>query len=84
MWLGASEGWRFIEGAPAGGGETFANPCDKWFCNAAKFNGSGTQVFAATFGEHSGVHYPMAWELANKGVPGVDRSDYYDDVCSKC
>ena len=29
VWLGPQRGWCFIEGAPAGGGETFANPCDK-------------------------------------------------------
>lgn len=35
VWTGETEGWQFIEAAPAGGGETFINPCDKWFCNSA-------------------------------------------------
>jgi hypothetical protein len=87
-WLGRDKGWRFIEGIPAGGGETFDNPCDKWFCDAQHFNGSGTQVFAATYGyggsPGGGTHYPMAWDLKNLGVPGVDRSGYYDKTCSAC
>lgn len=32
-------GWQFIEAAPAGGGETLSNPCDKWFCNPTNFAG---------------------------------------------
>jgi hypothetical protein len=36
VWVGGTtdsgDGWAFIEGAPAGGGETLTNPCDKWFC----------------------------------------------------
>ena len=42
VWVGGTtdsgDGWAFIEGAPAGGGETLTNPCDKWFCNAGHFN----------------------------------------------
>ncbi len=30
------------------------------------------------------AHYPMAWDLANMDIPGVDRTAYYQDVCSKC
>ena len=26
-----SSGWVFVEGSPAGGGESFSNPCDKWY-----------------------------------------------------
>lgn len=79
------DGWRFIEGAPAGGGETFANPCDKWFCNRAHFNASGgTRAFAAGYGPPSGVHYPMAWDLPNTGVVGVDRTAYYEAACAAC
>jgi len=32
------DGWYINEAYPAGPGETFDNPCDKWFCNAEKFN----------------------------------------------
>jgi len=77
-------GWYFIEARPAGGGETYANPCDKWFCNKAKFAAGKTSVFAPRFSKNSKTHYPMAWDLSNKEIPGTDRSSYYASVCSKC
>jgi len=93
VWLGHELGWHFIEGAPAGGGETFTNPCDKWFCNAGHFNSSGTRVLAAVYDRtvsstcaaaSSSCSYPMAWDLSNHGVAGVDRSADYDRVCTAC
>ena len=90
VWLSEEEGWRFIEGAPAGAGETFSNPCDKWFCNPAHFpkvNGTdegATKVFATTYSKVGSTVYPMAWDLANKDVAGVDRSAYYNEVCGAC
>ena len=86
VWLGEELGWRFLEGAPAGAGETFTDPCDKWFCNKAHFagNGTGTKVYAAEYAKVGATHYPMAWDLANEGVAGIDRSEYYDDTCSAC
>ena len=86
VWLGDDEsaGWKFIEGMPAGGpGETFENPCDKWFCDNAHFNGYNTKVFAARF-NHSEVYYPMAWDLKNVDIPGEDRSEYYQTHCENC
>ena len=93
VWLPLSEGgqddgsggdWFFIEAAPAGGGETLANPCDKWFCNPNNF-ANGTQVFATRWseGEDSTV-YPMAWDLSNKQVWGVDRTEVYQSLCNAC
>ena len=85
--------WYFIEGLPAGNGETLFNPCDKWFCNPTAFaNPNGTtSVYAAHFDRfHSTnnqdefVYYPMAWDRTNLDVPGVDRTQYYTEVCSKC
>jgi hypothetical protein len=76
-------GWQFIEAAPAGGGETLTNPCDKWFCNPSNF-ANGTQVFAARFTQASEVRYPMAWDLSNTQIPGVDRTAYYQKVCNLC
>ena len=78
--------WAFLEGRPAGGGETFTNACDKWFCNAAKFNHSGTKVFAIKYARCAGSScaescYPMAWDAANKDVAGVDRSGLYEAAC---
>jgi hypothetical protein len=82
VWSGSE--WQFIEGRPAGPGETFSNPCDKWFCNKGKFGSDGsTRVFAPQF-EHTDVTYPLAWDLRNKEIPGVDRTDYYMDTCRKC
>lgn len=53
VWVGgktaSGDGWAFIEGIPAGGGEALLNPCDKWFCNPAHFNRSGTRVFATKY-----------------------------------
>ena len=91
--MGAKQGWRFIEAAPAGPEETFADPCDKWFCDAAHFNHSGTRVVAALFQRTElsngtirpvSSHYPMAWDLANRAVAGEDRTVYYDAICSAC
>ena len=66
-----------------GSGETLGNPCDKWFCTPAKMQG-GTQVFATRWDQSSTTVYPMAWDLDNKEVPGINMTDYYQDVCNKC
>ncbi len=84
LWDGAS--WRFWEGRPAGSGETLTNPCDKWFCKAARFpvNGS-TKVYAARFDRHANTTtYPLAWDPSNLDTPGVDRTDAYVQMCSNC
>jgi hypothetical protein len=70
VWRGPKLGWSFIEGMPAGGGETLSNPCDKWFCNKAHFpSPNNTTVFAPTFDQNSSVRYPMAWDPKNTQVP---------------
>ena len=76
--------WSFIEAQPAGGGESLADPCDKWFCNPAKMEG-GTQVFATRweFDEERTV-YPMAWDRRNMEIPGVNRTEYYQTLCNSC
>lgn len=87
VWLGkdVSEGWKFIEGLPAGGSsETFDDPCDKWFCTESHFDKNRTtKVFAARFSK-SEIHYPMAWDLENWYIPGVDRTEYYQQNCKSC
>ena len=82
----SADGWAFLEALPAGGGESFSNPCDKWFCSSKKGYGNGTRVFAAVFGPSGaeGQHYPMEWEPENKGVPGVERTALYAEMCNKC
>jgi hypothetical protein len=85
-------GWAFIEGSPAGAGESLTNPCDKWFCNAGHFGLTGTRVFAARYDRspidsESGkeeVSFPMAWNIKNNDVRGVDRTAYYTRVCTAC
>ena len=59
LWDGAS--WRFWEGRPAGGGETLTNPCDKWFCKAARFpiNGS-TKVYAVVPARRAACDFAFA------------------------
>lgn len=86
VWTGRA--WQFIEGRPAGPGESLSNPCDKWFCHPDHFsgNGTGTRVFATTCGNAAtgGAHYPMDWDLGNRAVAGIDRTEYYDRVCGAC
>jgi len=85
VWMGEKEGWGFIEGKPAGQGETLTDPCNKWFCDKAHFPvPNNTPVFATRFKNSTGVVYPMAWDPENDGVPGVDRTDFYAAACSKC
>jgi len=96
VWLGnktdnngtdTGDAWAFIEGLPSGGGETFTNPCDKWFCNKAHFQSAPntTHIFATSFDRHGDkTFYPMAWDLANKEVKGVDRTEIYNAACSRC
>jgi hypothetical protein len=75
--------WAFVEAAPAGGGETLSNPCDKWFCNPAHTN--GTSFYATRWEKTSdGVVYPMAWDFENVEIAGVDRTSYYAEACASC
>jgi len=79
-----TQAWHFLEASPAGGGESLTNPCDKWFCTKKRME-NGTKVFAARWQfDTRGTVYPMAWDVDNKEVPGVDRTEHYQDVCNKC
>jgi len=84
-WIEVYDGgvWNFLEAAPAGGGETLTNPCDKWFCSPSKM-ANGTTFFAARWDKTRGTVYPMAWDLDNLEVPGDDRTDYYQTACGQC
>ncbi|CAK9070226.1 TGc domain-containing protein [Durusdinium trenchii] len=90
IWLGHGSGlfgeaWTFLEASPAGPGEHLLNPCDKWFCNPSHFDGK-TMSFAAKFDREKEKfnYYPMAWDMENKDIPGVNRTDFYNSICSKC
>lgn len=89
VWMGPGRGlngedWTFIESRPAGPGETLTDPCDKWFCNPAHFDGK-TQAFAPQFDATTNkTIYPMAWDLDNLNIPGVNRTAYYNALCQPC
>ncbi|KAL7476691.1 hypothetical protein ACHAW6_002538 [Cyclotella cf. meneghiniana] len=85
--------WIFLEPSPgiAEGDEDTANaddldrnPCKRWFCKSDRFNGS-THVFATLYTRSEpSVFYPMAWGVGDKGVIGLDRSEYYNSLCGAC
>ncbi len=75
--------WAFIEAAPSGGGESFSNPCDKWFCSPSKATNTSFYATKWTF-DDAGTVYPMAWDISNLEIPGIDRTSYMQEVCSKC
>ena len=78
--------WKFLEPSPAlPDVDTLdKDPCDRWFCDPARFPAS--EVFAATLSRSgaSGEYFPLAWERNCTDVPGVNRTDYYARVCSRC
>ena len=85
----AKKNWLFLEPAYGDYGSENAdnmnkNPCERWFCNKEMFE--GTKVFATRYDREKsgGVFYPMAWDIDNMSVPGVDRTQCYIDICSKC
>lgn len=85
--------WAFLEPTPgiAEGQEDAADaddldrdPCKRWFCQRDRFDGS-TRTYATRFDRvEADATYPMAWAVGDDGVPGLDRSDYYNEVCGKC
>jgi hypothetical protein len=83
------DNWTFIEGKPAqGANETLTDPCDKWFCKAKNFDGK-TKVWAVKFDQtdrktNASLYYPMAWDTDNKGIPGIDRTTFYQEACKAC
>jgi len=82
---GSDGGWHVMEGKPASLGDDrdLWDPCQWWFCNAERTE--GTSFFAArldrTLGD--GV-FPLAWDPGNDGVIGENRTDFMIDLCSRC
>lgn len=78
--------WLFMEPSPkqATIDTLERNPCDRWFCHSDRF--PGTNVYAARLDQKAsfGMVYPLPWEWNCTDVPGVDRTQYYAEVCSKC
>jgi hypothetical protein len=80
--------WKFLEPSPANAGlDTLdKDPCERWFCQASRYPSS--RVYAARLLKHTGsepaTYFPLAWEWGNQDVPGVDRTQYYTDICGSC
>jgi hypothetical protein len=81
--------WIFMEPAYGDYGTENADnlnkdPCSRWFCNKEMFH--GTSVFATRYNrEKCGTEiYPMAWDVHNTCIPGLNRTQYYHDICGKC
>ena len=67
--------------------KTLEDPCDKWFCNPEHFGrgNASSPVYATRFDKFKAdTYYRMSWNILNTDVPGVDRSDFYNGVCSRC
>ena len=80
--------WKFLEPSPANAGlDTLdKDPCKRWFCQASRYPSS--KVYAAKLvgpaGDEAATYFPLAWEWHNQDVPGVDRTQYYTDICQSC
>ncbi|KAL7549613.1 hypothetical protein ACHAWF_012884 [Thalassiosira exigua] len=86
--------WIFLEPTPgiAEGDEEKVDadnldrdPCKRWFCKGDRFGGR-TKVYATRYSKDGApAHYPMAWSTTDdKGVPGEDRSEFYNGICGQC
>lgn len=86
--LVGEHGWKFLEPSPSlPEADTLDNaPCSRWFCKPSRFPAS--KVYAARLTKQgsvdSTVAFPLAWEWDCQDVPGIDRTDYYTDICGLC
>jgi len=86
--------WRITEALPAAGFVgTLSDPCQYWFCSKERYVGAssggggdytGTRVYAAKLDKEQQMHFPMAWDVENTGVPGIDVTDYMRSLCAEC
>lgn len=78
--------WKFLEPSPAlPNVDTLdSNPCHRWFCDPSRYPASKVYAARLSKDEPSNVHFPLAWEWNCRGVPSVDRTDYYTEVCDSC
>lgn len=80
--------WKFLEPSPANAGlDTLdTDPCSRWFCQSSRYPSS--KVYAAKLvgpvDDAAATYFPLAWEWHNQDVPGVDRTDYYTEICKSC
>jgi hypothetical protein len=85
--FGSDSRWHIMESMPASGGddENLLDPCQWWFCNEEKVQ--GTSFYAARFSREDAsdnVVFPLAWDTNNADVVGVDRTNFMRDLCSQC
>ena len=58
---------------------------DEYWVSADPSPRVSTKVYAARFDRHSNqTVYPLAWDPSNLDTPGVDRTDAYVGMCSRC
>ena len=81
--------WKFLEPSPSlPHVDTIDDPpCSRWFCKANNYPAS--KVYAARLEKYSVqegmlTHVPLPWEWYCQDVPGIDRTNYYAEVCGAC
>lgn len=74
------------------------NPCKFWFCNPSKAANttfyaarlSTTQLDSETSNQELSrrltdqIHFPLAWDRDNQGIPGENRTIYMIEICTQC
>ena len=84
--------WKFLEPSPSLPviDTLESDPCSRWFCEPSRYPSS--KVYAARLGNIESdpwlnprmAHVPLPWEWDCRDVPGIDRTQYYVDVCGVC
>jgi transglutaminase-like putative cysteine protease len=78
--------WKFMEPSPAQKivDDLERDPCQRWFCIPDRYPAS--LVYAARLDQTlaENTFFRLAWEWNSTDVPGIDRTDFYSDVCNKC
>ncbi len=84
--FGSDSNWHIMESKPASGGndENLLDPCQWWFCNNEKLQ--GTNFYAARLDRNPAnkVVFPLAWDAGNVDIVGEDRTSFMSDLCSQC
>ena len=81
--------WKFLEPSPnlAHVDTMDDDPCNRWFCDPKRYPAS--KVYAARYTktcseQGTTTHIPLPWEWDCTDVPGVDRTEYYTNICGLC
>jgi len=83
---GSDHKWHIMESLPASGSTSpnLLDPCQWWFCNPEKIHGTSFSAAKLVWNSSSKQHFPMAWDPSNHMVPGEDRTDFMNELCSEC